>query len=182
MLPKIDYNKISKAISYYENIGYDYIELPWFASEKSMDVTCPPERRLFETFAGFLLASGEQGFIEMRKNLPKGKFMCATPCFRDEPFLDEYHLTSFFKVELINTHTKSQEDLSSMISDSLFFFSRYIKQKDILEVVNTEQGKDINLNGIELGSYGFRSYDEFDWIYGTGLAEPRLSKILQNKG
>ena len=43
------------------------------------------------------------------------------------------------------------------------------------EIVKTEEGLDIELNGIEIGSYGYRSYKDFHWIYGTALAEPRFS-------
>jgi hypothetical protein len=31
-------------------------------------------------------------------------------------------------------------------------------------------------NDIEIGSYGMREYENFKWIYGTGMAEPRFSK------
>jgi len=33
----------------------------------------------------------------------------------------------------------------------------------------------VNSN-IELGSYGIGSYENYKWVYGTGLAEPRLSQ------
>ena len=33
-------------------------------------------------------------------------------------------------------------------------------------------------NGIELGSYGIRQFKDYKWIFATGLAEPRFSKIL----
>jgi hypothetical protein len=33
--------------------------------------------------------------------------------------------------------------------------------------------------GIELGSYGIREHDNLKWVFGTGLAEPRLSKVLR---
>lgn len=29
---------------------------------------------------------------------------------------------------------------------------------------------------LELGSYGIGSYKDYKWVYGTGLAEPRLSQ------
>ena len=31
----------------------------------------------------------------------------------------------------------------------------------------------------ELGSYGIRTCDYLKWIYGTGCAEPRLSRVLK---
>ena len=37
---------------------------------------------------------------------------------------------------------------------------------------------DIDYHGIELGSYGIRHCQFLNWIYGTGCAEPRLSKVM----
>jgi hypothetical protein len=45
--------------------------------------------------------------------------------------------------------------------------------------VETEQGYDLECNGIEIGSYGIRSCEYLEWIYATGLAEPRMS-IVKN--
>lgn len=33
--------------------------------------------------------------------------------------------------------------------------------------------------GIELGSYGIRTCDYLEYIYGTGCAEPRLSQTIK---
>lgn len=178
MLPRIDYKKISDSIFYYESLGYSYIEVPWVASKESMEITCPKDRLLFSTFIGNLIGSGEQSFLNGRQYLPKGKFLCATPCFRDEPVLDQYHLNYFFKTELIITHSQSYNDFHDIIGDAFGFFEKYINHSDKLRIIETEQGKDIILNGIEVGSYGIRSYKGFDWVYGTGCAEPRLSQIL----
>ena len=46
-----------------------------------------------------------------------------------------------------------------------------------IDIVKTEQGFDLEYNGIELGSYGIRSCEYLDWIYATGLAEPRMSMV-----
>ena len=48
-----------------------------------------------------------------------------------------------------------------------------------LDVVKTETGFDIEINGNELGSYGIRSCEFLEWIYGTGCAEPRTSNLIQ---
>lgn len=45
-----------------------------------------------------------------------------------------------------------------------------------IEVVDTDEGFDLQLGGIEIGSYGKRHHDSFGpWAYGTGLALPRFS-------
>jgi seryl-tRNA synthetase len=172
----IDYEKISAAIKFYSSIGYKYIEAPWFVSDESMAVTCPPDRRCFNTFAGNLVASGEQSFIEMRKIMKPGRYCCATPCFRDESSVDDLHLLYFFKVELINVAPDDTEDATlDTIQDALEFFKRY---GNTIRRVRTDIGHDLYMGDVEIGSYGFRSYDGFDWIYGTGCAEPRLSQAI----
>jgi hypothetical protein len=42
----------------------------------------------------------------------------------------------------------------------------------------SDESYDIECNGVELGSYGVRHFENIDWIYGTGLAEPRLSTVM----
>jgi hypothetical protein len=43
------------------------------------------------------------------------------------------------------------------------------------ELVPIADTYDIEINGIEVGSYGIRSVDDVQYIYGTGLALPRYS-------
>jgi hypothetical protein len=46
-------------------------------------------------------------------------------------------------------------------------------------LVTTEDGLDVEIGGIEVGSYGTRLHEGFSWNYGTGLAEPRFSSALE---
>lgn len=172
----IDYDKIAGAIEFYKAKGYVYADVPWLVAKQSMLVTAPPDRRLFSTFAGELVASGEQSFIEIRKHLLSGRYCCATPCFRDESLPDELHLQYFFKVELIDVSPKNIEySIERMIGDAKEFFSEFLD----VEVVKTDIGQDIFGNKMELGSYGNRTYQDFNWTYGTGCAEPRLSQACE---
>lgn len=41
---------------------------------------------------------------------------------------------------------------------------------------------DLEYNEIELGSYGIRRCGYLNWIYGTGVAEPRLTRTLKKCG
>lgn len=174
--PTINYRAIADALDHYKNKGYQYIEVPWLVSPESIQPTRPPEARLYKTFAGCLVASGEQSFIEVRKELcPGRKYMCATPCFRDERY-DDLHLPQFFKVELILPLWKDDDPdkgVQEVLSDAWSFFSRYGQ----VVSVKTDIGFDINFYGFEVGSYGWREHDGFRWVYGTGLAEPRLTQI-----
>ena len=60
--------------------------------------------------------------------------------------------------------------VSKITRSELFIFSFFI----IKEII------DYNLiNGIEYGSYGIRYFENKYYIYGTGIALPRASKILK---
>lgn len=193
----IDYEKISSAIAHYEALRYKYLEVPWIISKESMMITAPPGVRLFSTFAGELVASGEQSFLHIRDELLKAPgfpalYQCVTPCFRDEANPDDLHLQYFMKNELIgvNWHTFDEEDktrvpwalLNYLIRNALDFFKKYAKHEDIKVIdapmPNSVVNHDITIKGIEVGSYGYRCIDGFCWCYGTGCAEPRLSQVL----
>ena len=126
---------------------------------------------------GQLVASAEQGFIEkmIEGTLPLGRYMSASPCFRDDA-IDEMHCREFFKVELIQTLDIDGNGLSEIIEEAFNLFSTMLPSIQHLEIVKTEQGFDLELGGIEIGSYGIREFGDFKWIYGTGLAEPRFSR------
>ena len=66
-----------------------------------------------------------------------------------------------------------------MISDAFLTLSRFLGIDDVLGTISTDEGYDIVLNGIEVGSYGIRQHENLRWIYGTGIAEPRFSTALK---
>ena len=178
--PCIDYAKIASAQNYYSALGYQELAVPWILSFESYNATRPPNRKEFYCLDGYLNASGEQSFLElMMQGVPLTKHYCVTPCFRDEPIIDTTHHRSFMKLELINTDA-THENLHIMINDAVSFYSCYIPVKVL--ATNIEQTAfDIvdNHQGIELGSYGIRTYNEHTWIYGTGIALPRLDTVIQ---
>lgn len=182
----IDYMLLASALEHYKWLGYNVMDVPWMASEASVEVTKPPDARIFQTFAGCLVASGEQSFIEMMEQgtLPIGKSVCLTPCFRDDP-IDELHQQYFMKVELIDYMPEDLEVAKSQMEmHALAFLSRYV-EVGLERVFQEREGKaeylctDITSNGIELGSYGCREYKSHKWVYGTGCAEPRLSYAIK---
>lgn len=171
----IDYDKIAKAINYYQNNGFEYIDVPWLISKETIDITRPKNCRDFNTFLGNLVASGEQSFLEIRNNLiPNNLYQCVTPCFRDDCY-DDLHQPYFLKVELIHAQPKNA---SAAFNEILKIASDFFKIFSDISIIETEIGKDILINGIEVGSYGIREYQNFTWIFGTGLAEPRLTQAL----
>lgn len=183
---QIDYKLLAEACRYYNNIEYNQIESPWIIEEKYSLITSPDGSRgvAYALDNGqHLICSSEQGMLQMTFNntLRSGlKYFSVSPCFRDEP-LDDSHSKWFMKLELfaICTTENGAKVLSTRFSsDASTFFKRYkVKHK----IIQTLIGEDIiDSNGLELGSYGIRKYDDFCTVYGTGLALPRFS-VAQGK-
>lgn len=184
----IDYKIIYEATEHYKRLGYNLIDVPWIVSEASVDSTKPPGATSFyvtdpgstKKHHQCLVASGEQSFVEVRADLcPGRKYQCVTPCFRHEKY-DELHLPWFMKCELILPLWKGddvEKAVDTVLKDAYDFFRRYASYEGSPVKVRTDIGWDINMLGIEVGSYGYREYDGFRWVYGTGVAEPRLSYV-----
>lgn len=185
-MTRIDYYKISEAVSHYIARGYKYIEVPWLVSNSADMATKPDCFSSLECswtkpkyhYTGNLVASGEQSFIQMMidRQLPPDKYVCVTPCFRDEQPVTDLNRSYFMKVELIDTRP-ANHSIENMVSDALAFYNRFL----IAMPISTNEGFDIvsDEKEIELGSYGIRSYGNHQWIYGSGCAEPRLSQAIE---
>lgn len=179
----IDYGIINDSTIYYDSHGFSRIESPWTVTKYVSSITKPPGGVDYDIKPNsgilhnnkVLVASGEQSFLYLylKGFLPKGRFQTITPCFRFEDF-DFLHTKYFIKNELIETKDVSEKSLDDIIGICLDFFNKYLP----CEAVRTEIGWDICGGVIELGSYGIRSCEYLDWIYATGVAEPRLSSII----
>lgn len=176
----IDYSLIVKSIDYYEANNFKRIETPWMVSKSVDEITKPTNRTSFELIHNkkCLVASGEQSFLYLylKDFLPKGRFQTVTPCFRDEEF-DFLHSKYFIKNELIITDSVNNIELEKLVDCCLGFYSNYFSD-NVLNIQRTEDGFDICTGNYELGSYGIRECEFLKWIYGTGCAEPRLSKLI----
>lgn len=179
----IDYNKIADSIRHFEGSNFVRIESPWTITKKVAQITAPEDATYWSISEKnkVLVASGEQSFLYLylKGFLPKGRFQSVTPCFRDEPF-DKIHTKYFIKNELIDTEDTSPDNLHQIIEDVEYFLHRYTDKNNV-EVVPNDDGWDINVNGIEVGSYGIRSCEYLKWIYATGCAEPRLTYAVNLK-
>ena len=49
---------------------------------------------------------------------------------------------------------------------------------EIVEYLFGSSSKDININGVEVGSYGCRNFEGNIVQYGTGLALPRITQAV----
>jgi len=185
---EINWLRIGSAVEWYKALDFTYIEAPWLVNDGPYDATRPPDAPYVTAMGKNLVASGEQSFIQMMSDGHIiGKAVCCTPCFRDEPSPDGLHHPYFVKVELIwNGGDKHQ--LYEVVNEAFNFFSNGLQappgQFLMPDVVDMGDGSyDIvdTDTGVELGSYGIRKWKDFSWVYGTGLAEPRVSQVLARK-
>lgn len=175
----INYKILDDSINYYENNGFKRIEAPWTVSEYIDNLTKPKDVLSFQLKHNdkCLVASGEQSFLYLylKEFLPKGQFQTITPCYRFESF-DFSHTKYFMKNELIKTDVVTEYDLEKIVELCVNFYEKYLP---IVVVIKHNEGYDIEWNGYELGSYGIRECEYLKWIYGTGVAEPRFSKLIE---
>jgi hypothetical protein len=175
----INYQLLNESLEHYEKFGFKRIETPWTISEYVDNITKPKENISFQLKHNnkCLVASGEQSFLYLylKEFLPLGQFQTITPCFRYESF-DLTHTKYFMKNELIKTDIVNKDELNKVVETSLLFYKKYIPN---VIIIDTDSGFDIEYKGNELGSYGIRECEFLKWIYGTGCAEPRFSKIIK---
>lgn len=174
---KINWKRLMSAITYYNACGYKYIDLDWCVDVETSAITKPIYKKDFYVNDKVLVASAEQSFLQMiiDGKLKPGKYCGITPCFRDEK-VDDLHGNYFMKVELIDTLHPNKGGLEQMLNCAELFYKDFIKIKTI--EIGDELYDIESETGIELGSYGTRHYKNIRWVFGTGLAEPRLSKAL----
>lgn len=179
----INWLLLAQAQNYYVEHGFLYCEVPYLIPEQYGALTKPHNdqsfvlnNHLFAEQAHELVGSAEQGFIYLlATNQLKGdKLITVTPCFRTENY-GMLHLPWFMKCELFHL-SNSLEDCQKMIKIAYDFYFKHCQARH-LEIVQTDQESwDINLNGIEIASFGLRHLEFGNFIYGTGLALPRFEQ------
>jgi hypothetical protein len=211
MLPKIRYEMLDLAQDHYNRLSsrtpnpwrqargdknlvgcsYKSIEVPWAVSKEAWEITSPQGALEFLLEDKYLVASAEQGFLELmlQGKLPPGKYQAITPCFRKEKETTNLVRPYFMKLELIDTADTTIDRMHTTIERCLDFFCEHVFcmkiktdlcERDPLAVSRTYDI--VTEEGIELGSYGVREHPKVGkWVYGTGCAEPRLSQALLEK-
>lgn len=144
--------------------------------------------------------------------LPAGKFQTVTPCFRDDSFdslhtkyfvknelivTDDVSLEQlrfvvlkareFFRKYCLTKRENDSYVLLSTVRDDVHIVDTSNGKMEIVENVDTSSTflypqYDLMYRDVELGSYGIRRCDFLTWIYGTGVAEPRLTRTLKKYG
>ncbi len=178
----IDWQLLAKASEYYTKTGFKQVEVPYAVPKFYSGITKPHNDESFILDKGMfkhdpyeLVGSAEQGFIfqllmgDIQSN---AKLQAITPCFRVEKY-DMYHQPWFMKLELFHFSDRTQ-DLHDMIDMTRKFFNTNTEK--FVEIHPTSHNSyDIEIMGVEIGSYGFRTIEDKTFIYGTGLALPRFS-------
>lgn len=191
------YQRLITAMRFYEKRGYRPLDVPWAVSKEAMDITRPawagPTTMMYDAGGKTIcpVASAEQSFLQMQMDATdrgermEGSYVAVTPCFRNEPVIDNLHKPYFIKVELIDWGKTDLIALDAMIRTAQEFFGFWI---DTYTIPNADPdpigSAAIDIVGkhskIELGSYGLRQHPRVgNWLYGTGAAEPRLTHVIE---
>ena len=179
----IDWQLIGDAVSFYKSVGFEYIEVDWWVTNRVHEITCPKNTKQFHASMAkfsdaFFVGSAEQSLLQMilDRKLGPGKYVAVSPCFRDEIEYNDTTRRAFIKVELMHYDATDAEPLLEVARK---FMERYINTK----LIETHEGRDIYAAkaNFELGSYGVRKHKliKYPWAYGTGIAEPRFSHVLR---
>lgn len=187
--PAIDWGLLAKASAFYKSKGLTYKETPWTAPIAVHEFTKPHQNPSFIHDLALpqgnelceLVGSAEQGFIYLMLNneLKDGKYYSITPCFRFDTY-DKTHQPWFMKAELMHLQKNCNQEQALQnamnLLDLAWEFLTALAPDERFEKVQTSSlSWDINLNGIEIGSYGVRNVQNIVFAYGTGLALPRFS-------
>lgn len=166
--PHIDYALLGEAVAHYKALGYRYVEVPYCVSHEIIRLTLPPQYEPdYVSGLGCLVGSAEQSLLAL--DLAPGEYMAVSPCFRPEPVLNDFYQRHFMKVELLQIGGAYMDHLK-MLVDARGFMSHFAQ----VEVLETPEGHDLTVDGIEVGSYGEREARGRRWSCGTGLALPRF--------
>lgn len=173
--PYIDYHLLNDALQFYHRMGYRQVEVPWMVGREACFATLDEgqSNAILTDDQRYLVGSAEQGFLEM--DLPHGSYMAVSPCFRRGE-RDSIHQETFVKLELHRTDVVTLDALHTMIEQCRAYFRSLAPDLEI-ELVATSHGWDIEMEGVEIGSYGRRSALGRTWLYGTGLALPRFTQV-----
>lgn len=207
-IPEINYGIIADAIDFYKKRGFKHIQTPWCVPKDILNITAPQDRRLlFDIDQEVPVGSAEQGFLHLMINgsLPVGRYVSEGPCYRNEPVLDAVHYKYFHKVELIEviqcgddqahpSKVTVEGTVVDILGHALSFMRRYNQNIDCItvgddpmfDIVLPIESVDLLVpevdTDLELGSYGYRCLERdgkrYQWVYGTGVAEPRFSKYV----
>src|SRR5574343_376646 len=105
MMYGVDVELIGQAINYYRDVGYTPKTVPMIVGDEAIRSTIPFGKGFSRhNNESSYVGSAEQSFIQMMMDgdlEQEGFYYAITPCSREESILDETHLSTFLKIELI---------------------------------------------------------------------------------
>ena len=169
----IDIGLLNSAYLFYLMRGYKPLSAPMIVDKDISDLTLPEGREAKEHLGQVYVGSAEQSFYQLLKDglKPEGSYMMLTPCHRDE-VNDKLHLDIFLKIELVSVDATYVN-----IAKDVFDFYTALGEKPETRFEGSALGLDIEIDNVEVGSFGYRIYDNYMVNYGTGLALPRFSQV-----
>lgn len=174
---------LNEAIENYQSLGFKYIDTPWVVDPEIAKITCPEWGALEMIGDKCLVASAEQGFLQLQSEgkLDGTNYVSCGPCFRPgDEGRSEFHQPYFMKVELFVRCPN--KDVAIFAAKELVTRARNFMHLDCKIVKLGDKEWDLELNGLEVGSYGARYHDLVGhWAYGTGVALPRLTQAIAHK-
>jgi phosphoribosyl-ATP pyrophosphohydrolase len=189
----IDYAMLARSQDFFEDLGYERVEVPWTVCENAALATSIREKIGRERLRDntYLPGSAEQSFVDLmwQGPLEDGLYQAVTPCFRFRDGWKGDHQPWFVKNELISVGARRSAD--DIMEDALAFIASEGLENDAAahrhaDSDDTDDEWDIEINGVEVGSYGSRSTSVgnmlYEWTYGTGLALPRLTMAADAQG
>ena len=179
--------RLQGALDYWQEAGYEFVNLPWLVSRPVIEYTRPPQAQgedIYTPHGGFV-ASGEQSFIQLwldGKLKGDTRYVGWTPCIRQEPVFDARHHFYFIKAELfVPCISQEPEEVRHRIVRLAKRYFIYEAGTASVKQIDDDQF-DIEVAGIEVCSYGLRTLPTGEpYVYGTALAEPRLSYAIEEK-
>lgn len=193
----ISFQNIGKVIDFLvKKRGIRYIDTPWVIPSYVKNLTYKGSDSNVLSTGLSLVGSAEQGFIylQLQDALENNYvYISCTPCFRNESEISDTHRAYFMKAELFMPlpvtgigypflHIKHPMPKIAFIVNTAKICLESIFGISLEAVKIDEWSYDLNLNGIEIGSYYYRNYTIEDrtisYVCGTAIAEPRFSIAL----
>lgn len=170
---------VYQALEYYQALGYKLISVPMCVEQDAVKETLPCDKIAKEYLDGlYYVGSAEQSFLQMISDglLEDGKYCAITPCERSDE-IDDSHFNIFLKIELIciDQTNSGRYDYTLPMLDASDIYKDFLGSGDVKEVITSSSSCDLYIGDLEVGSYGNRTYKGINYVYGTGLAEPRFS-------
>lgn len=175
--------RLARALAFYQSQGFELVELNWHASADVCLWTSPSAERMYPFDQDALVGSAEQAFMQAQVDgllVPGQGYVALTPCFRREPVVSDTHRLQFMKVELYVPGEASPACERRLATHAKAFMAT--EGANATCVATAPAGLDLEVAGVEVGSYVARSHGKHLWTCGTGLAEPRFSLALARDG